>query len=119
MRLSRTPYEAIIAGSAAELAETGRKIGHISIGDTVTLPMDSDGTRELNLVVREGNGLFLANWDPEVGLTVQGERSTLSLFAEQFTFRCEPIVGLHSHWDPAAAPDCIQADSLPIVVQLA
>ncbi len=71
------------------------------------------------LVVTENGEAFLASWDPEVGLRIAGSSAALATFADTLSFKCEPMPGLHAHWDVAGVFDFVASESLPLIVRLA
>ncbi len=118
MRLIRTPFEAIIEGSLAELADVGKKIDTIPPGSSLAFEARCEQPTSAKLVVTENGEPFLASWHPRAGLLIRGSNSALSAFADLFIFKCEPFPGLHTHWDVAGVFDFVDSESLPIVIQV-
>lgn len=117
MNLLRTPYEAIIQGAASELQVIGNAIRMLKPKSNLAFtanPM-SGGQK---LIVSENGLPAVASWQEAIGLVLQGSSESLASFSEQFFFQCEPVAGVHNHWDLGGAFDFVSPESLPIVIQL-
>jgi len=121
MRVLATPYEAILEGTAIELAEVAKTIAALRPPALVTLSTRSEESHSSarHVHVRATEEAFHACWSQSGDLSITGSPEALAAFAEMFTFRCEPVRGVHSHWDPASLSGLVDPESLPIVIQIA
>lgn len=117
MYLRRTPYEAVIEATQSELEAIGRAVQTLEAGSTKSFESEPQSTGK-KLVVTENGKPALATWQDEVGLVLAGSRESLASFSEQFFFHCEPVAGVHNHWDLAGIFDFVAPQSIPIVIQL-
>ena len=123
MFLNVTAHEAVLSGSAGELSAAGHRIGELRPGEKLELPVSlksgllhEQGAKVV--VIAAANTTFMAQQDGK-RLMIEGSPASLQAFAEHFSFNCEPIPGVHSHWDLGGISDLVNPESLPIVVQIA
>lgn len=117
MYLRRTPHEAVIEATQPELEAIGRAVQALEVGSTTSFESGPPSTGKKLIVIENGKPA-LTTWQDEVGLVVEGSRESLVSFSEQFFFRCEPVAGVHNHWDLAGIFDFVAPQSVPIVIQL-
>jgi hypothetical protein len=110
VQIERTPHEAIVSGSAKQLADFAAWLLDAKVGD-------EGGCHGLQVRVVPGRG-FLARWSPGGVLEVDVGDEAREPFAGAFIFQCEPIAGLHNHFDPPAHPEEVESESVPLVVAM-
>lgn len=124
MHLYRTAYEAIIEAPIDEIRALCTNLSRLQTNETRVfdaLPRSQDiegaevGSK---LVVTVDQGLFRASWNSETDLIICGNPQSIQAFAEACDFQCEPIAGIHTHWDFDACSTLVHPKSLPVVVQL-
>jgi hypothetical protein len=118
MKLTRTPFEAVLSAPIDQLAEARSWLLAARAGDCLTLgPLTSERGPVL-IRVTEGRG-FWAHWIGEGSLVIDVGVGGLEHFAAAFEFQCEPVSGAHSHFDPPAFPEEPNDESVPLVIAIA
>ena len=119
VELKRTPYEAVVSAPIDELTAIRAWLLAACSGDRLELaPISSGSSPPVLIQVTEGRG-FCARWDNRGALLIDVGVGGLESFGAAFEFLCEPVSGVHCHFDPPALPEEENDHSVPLVIAIA